>query len=274
VKLCRNIERVHNSKDYERHFSWIDNVSPVTDQNIVSTIYAQIVSDLRNNQLDSLNLSPPTLVQWDAFSKFSFQWGHKSEEVDDPSISTFREFLVQHSLLKVLSEKDLRDKPKLHALGDDNTRSQSWQIGRCLSGEFKIKGSSYILDDGTVFLVATDYLQQLNNFIKKIGTPPLSFPKTTRTELEENYNRRVATSLNSAILLDQRGIRRKGASEIEICDIATSQKKLIHVKRGTSSGSLSHLFSQGAVSADLLHMDPEFRAEISKALCEERRGKD
>jgi uncharacterized protein (TIGR04141 family) len=40
----------------------------------------------------------------------------------------------------------------------------------------------------------------------------------------------------------------------------------------TSSSSLSHLFSQGVVSAELLHMDPEFRERVEQLLSGELIG--
>lgn len=48
---------------------------------------------------------------------------------------------------------------------------------------------------------------------------------------------------------------------IEICDLLTSDGKLLHLKKRGKSSTLSHLFAQGVTSAELLMQSPEFRAE-------------
>jgi uncharacterized protein (TIGR04141 family) len=83
-------------------------------------------------------------------------------------------------------------------------------------------------------------------------------------EKEGPYNERLSKALQGAILLDKRTVSRSQATAIEICDVVTKTKQLVHVKRGTSSSSLSHLFAQGVVSAELLHMDSDFRKKVAK----------
>jgi uncharacterized protein (TIGR04141 family) len=267
ANLCRDIERVHKSKDYQRHFGWIDNVSPVNDPILITKVYNEIVSALRAGDFQRLNLSPPTLIAWDNVAKFVYQWGHrKSDDVDDPSIDTFRDFLIKHSLLDSLSADDLREAPKLHALDDSHDKIQSWSIGKCLSGEFRIGTDAYILDDGALLFVAADYLRDLNQFTNGLPDPSQAFPNMEPAEKEDSYNRRISEDLRGALLLDKRTVRRPQATAIEVCDVATKARQLIHVKRGTSSSSLSHLFAQGVVSAELLHMDSGFRIEVKKLL--------
>jgi uncharacterized protein (TIGR04141 family) len=111
--------------------------------------------------------------------------------------------------------------------------------------------------DGALLHVAVDYLRELNNFTRAIATPRLSWPTVKRNEAEDKYNARLSNALRDAILLDKRTIRRRQATAIEVCDVATENRQLIHVKKGTSSSSLSHLFAQGVVSAELLHMDAD-----------------
>jgi uncharacterized protein (TIGR04141 family) len=266
ISLCRNIEQVHNSKDYQRHFGWIDNVSPVSDSRVIEKANERIVARLRVGELDSFNLSPPSLVAWENVETFVYQWGRKSCNVEDPSLESFHAFLLKHDLMRELSTETLRDEARLHALDSNREKLQSWSVSRCLSGEFAVGDNTYILDDGALLSVATDYLRTLNSFTNAIATPGLSFPGTHPAEKEGPYNERVSTTLSGAILLDKRIVRRPQATDIEICDIALRTKHLIHVKKGTSSASLSHLFAQGVVSAELLHMDAAFRKVVGEEL--------
>jgi uncharacterized protein (TIGR04141 family) len=60
-----------------------------------------------------------------------------------------------------------------------------------------------------------------------------------------------------------------GQSKFEFCDLYTSDKDIIHVKRYGASSVLSHLFAQGVNSAELFQTDPEFRQKVNAKLPEE-----
>jgi hypothetical protein len=55
---------------------------------------------------------------------------------------------------------------------------------------------------------------------------------------------------------------------VEICDLLTPERTLVRVKRHFSSSNLSHLFAQGAVSAELLQMNSEFRQRAHERVVE------
>jgi uncharacterized protein (TIGR04141 family) len=68
--------------------------------------------------------------------------------------------------------------------------------------------------------------------------------------------------------MDQRLIRLQGRDGIEFCDLYSSTKLIIHVKRYRGSATLSHLFSQGLVSGELFCTTPEFREGVNSELPE------
>ncbi|MDC5229386.1 TIGR04141 family sporadically distributed protein, partial [Acinetobacter baumannii] len=86
-------------------------------------------------------------------------------------------------------------------------------------------------------------------------------------ETESAYNERVASSL-SYHLLDKKLVKcSKTTSPIELCDLLTNDKQLIHVKhRKGGSAGLSHLFAQGSVSAEVMLGDRAFRTQARKVL--------
>jgi uncharacterized protein (TIGR04141 family) len=85
------------------------------------------------------------------------------------------------------------------------------------------------------------------------------------TELE--YNTLAAQSLGTACCMDQQLIVHGGGhNRIEFCDILTSDRKMVHVKKYGGSSVLSHLFFQGAVSGELFVSDGEFRAKLNHEL--------
>jgi uncharacterized protein (TIGR04141 family) len=174
--------------------------------------------------------------------------------------------MVRHHLMRDLSTETLQETANLHALDGNHEKMQSWSIWRRLSGEVNIGNDTYILDDGALLSVATDFLRDINAFTNQIADAPQTFPPTHPAEREGPYNERISESLNGALLLDRKTVRRPQATDIEICDVVTKTKHLIHVKKGTSSSSLSHLFAQGVVSAELLHMEEDFRKAVGELL--------
>ena len=70
-----------------------------------------------------------------------------------------------------------------------------------------------------------------------------------------------------SFLLDKMTVKLTArTTPIEICDVLSSDKDLIHIKRKVNAPSLSHLFSQGIVSADLLLMNEEFRKKVRQRI--------
>jgi uncharacterized protein (TIGR04141 family) len=68
-------------------------------------------------------------------------------------------------------------------------------------------------------------------------------------------------------MLDRQVVRvDTSTSPIEICDLLTSAGCFVHVKRKLSSSSLSHLFAQGSVSADVLLMSSQYREKAIAAI--------
>jgi uncharacterized protein (TIGR04141 family) len=60
---------------------------------------------------------------------------------------------------------------------------------------------------------------------------------------------------------------------IEICDLLSEEGRFIHVKRKLSSSSLSHLFAQGYVSAELLQENSEYRLESLSTIQKQEKAK-
>jgi len=53
-----------------------------------------------------------------------------------------------------------------------------------------------------------------------------------------------------------------------VCDLLTTARQLIHIKKRGASSTLSHLFAQGVNSAEWLIQDPAFRDEARELIHE------
>ena len=68
------------------------------------------------------------------------------------------------------------------------------------------------------------------------------------------------------MLLDQKLVQSVGRGRVEVCDLYSRDRQFVHVKRYSGSSVLSHLFSQGVVSAQLFLSDRSFRQELNERL--------
>ena len=74
---------------------------------------------------------------------------------------------------------------------------------------------------------------------------------------------------SSYICLDRSSIAPVGQTQIEPCDLLRLNNEglqLFHIKLGTRSAMLSHLFNQAAVSVDLLLSENESRDKLKQLL--------
>jgi uncharacterized protein (TIGR04141 family) len=262
-KTCLAVER--NSKRVPREFSWIDKIFAVRDSALIETLRNRLVEIIRARQTESLDLAPPELVEWGDIEhfKFSFDTDHTFEE---PSIEEYVSRLEALGKLTSLSLNQLTSGHRLIAVNEDGTEIGSWPVFRSLTGEVEHHSPSYTLSEGDFFEVAPSYLNELDAVLRKIekfaGKLPQSKPKWS----EDQYNKAASQAADS-LLLDKKTVRLASrTTPIEVCDVLTTHRDLIHVKRKLNSSSLSHLFAQGLVSADLLLMSEEFRAKVRQRI--------
>lgn len=140
-----------------------------------------------------------------------------------------------------------------------SARADKW-----LEADVSVGARRFFLMDGDWFEIGADYVRASRDAISRLfpATPTISLPPWSLTErrTEYDYNCYVeAWSRGQYLCLDtDRSVRDPlGArSPLEICDLLGPGNELIHVKRAEGSVPLSHLFSQGLVSAQSLIAGP------------------
>jgi uncharacterized protein (TIGR04141 family) len=137
-------------------------------------------------------------------------------------------------------------------------------------GELGLDQDTFVFEEGAFFKVSADYLARLNaDVLRFAGNEPVLIDAGL-TELEQPYNERAAAP-DTCLLLDCKLV--PFGDGIELCDILTDVKQLLHVKIYSGSGTLSHLFNQGRVAAELLQVNPEFR-RTAQAKIKDESGQD
>ena len=268
--LCRSLDAAHSLDDYREQFDWIDYIRPITDPSAIAELEMELLARLRARDLGNLALAPPEILDWEHVARFRFSFDRTRSKTSsdiqrvDIRLPDWVTGMRAKSLLDNLDMDDLRSQ-RVIALDGDGREWKSWPVAKCLVGEMSLNGATYILDEGDFFSVRADYINDLDQVIDSIPISSVTLPDGTPTMVEADYNR-LAADAAGHLLLDRQTIRLTGQSPVEICDLLSKQRHLIHVKRHLGSSDLSHLFAQGFVSAESLQMSTDFRSKAQEKI--------
>jgi uncharacterized protein (TIGR04141 family) len=264
--FCLAVDEIANRTVYRQRFRWIDYVEPLTDVTLVDALENQVVALLRSPDPEGgVRLAPPEVVDWETLASFQFHFDRRRRGggVTHPDI-TLGDYLSglrrRDPGLEEITPSRLKTRMITGLTGNGGVY-RDWSVWKCLVAEFEVEGASYILDDGAFYKVDRDFLRGLNDDILRLSPDNFVLEDARLNEEEKEYNRRIAQSTNGYLKLDRELIRfADNRDGMELCDILTSRKQLIHVKCYTGSATLSHLFNQARVSADLLQVNEAFQA--------------
>lgn len=126
---------------------------------------------------------------------------------------------------------------------------------------------SYLLSSGKWYQIDDGFVASIDRVVESIPRCDVGLP-AYNDATEGKYNERVAdSSQNRFALVDADMVRHGGGrSSIEFCDLYSRERDMIHVKRYSGSGTLSHLFAQASVSGQLFKSDAEFRGKVNTKL--------
>jgi uncharacterized protein (TIGR04141 family) len=256
--------KLADSKDYRtKGFEWIDYFNRVTDPILIQELDESLVEDLRVRQLENIFLAPPTTLDFQEHRGFLYarEQSRFVEKRPDLRIEDWRD---RHDENEVTLERLKTERIRQYATSDD-TPVDSFTVYDAVIFEKRKPDFLYALTGGEWYQVEEDHVSAVEGDLHKIPLCQLALPQAKPGELEGPYNERVCAESGGAYhLLDKQVIMYGGGrSKIEVCDILTDDKKFVHVKAHIKSATLSHLFSQGAVSAQSFR-DSRFRSEAQK----------
>ena len=280
-KLITDIEVIYKKDDYKENFEWIDKFKIVTEKATIESLTIALFEKVQSKDIDDISLSPPEMINWDEFSSCSYKSLDNSEKFTDVSFKDYYDLLSEKEDLENINKDDfikLLQKHRLEITYSDNQDMGKWSIYQCINIELILKQNTYVMEGGDFYHVSQDFMEKLDLFINGISESTVIMPGTGPDPLpddkkytEDEYNKLAAEKYKNIILLDKKTVKiDTNTSPIEICDLFSDDRKLIHVKRKLSSSSLSHLFNQGFVSSELFQMSEEYRLKtIKKVKAEE-----
>lgn len=270
--LCSALLEIYGQDSYRKTFPDVRNVRPVVDPDILCVLNDGLIENLAA-ETTSVEMSLPEIVGDDVGQGFRFQVpsiGHIFDSLDLPSY--FQQLQEAGMSPSDLTWADLK-RHKVVALDGNDNVVRRYSLHRCLSFDYTIPETSrkFYLLDGEWFEVEGDYVARVRSRLEKVfvdlSAPPME------SGVEADYNRLLAEALDG-ICLDATNVSPRGVTQVEPCDVLVSTESELtfnHVKVGTGSATLSHLFNQGQVSYSLLVSEPEARDKL-KDLIEDAQG--
>lgn len=272
------LERSH-SKDYltpdpqgnHSQFAWVENLLPVKDKELIDKLDGALWEQISSRALENKWLAVPEIVDWSQIT--GFQYGPSEELSDIHANLDFSKFL---DTLKVGATLDAIKRREILMVTAGGAPAQRFNAFKCIYAEIKSGVELFILHVGTWFKVEDNFQSSVEKYFSDLNKKKFNYPFIEyEHDGEGRYNDAVCLNEPKGYgRLDRRLIRFGGTyDKIEVCDVlkipkigATSGYEFIHVKRGRSSATLSHLFAQGLVASTLLVREKSFVKEVNKQL--------
>ncbi|MEV8539511.1 DUF6119 family protein [Streptomyces sp. NPDC051572] len=249
------------SDEYKKNFPFLDYYRPIDKESDTSKQLEKTLTErITARQQEKISLALPQLIDDEQVSHFELYARYRAAELDEITLSGVYAFLDEYydgldplNTVKIMPVSDTGQ-----AAGQKRTL-RDWIVCELPDGS-----KTYVLSLGQWYEVDRDFVREINAGVKLIedATDHLNMDEWGPKEEEGDYNKRVGKS-KKWLVLDKKNYHIGGRyQKIEICDLLTKDMELICVKQQTSSATLSHLFSQGSVSAELYRGEEAYRSRI------------
>ena len=245
-KVCRELTEANDRDDYKDRFGWLDSIRPIYDPQLLKSIEEDLVLQLLVGDFINLDLAPPEIVDWSRVTGFQYHFDYRQNFIrPELQLSIYLSNLRYHENEDDYVNVEYFRRKSIRALDADGTEIYRWSVWRCLTGEFEVNAATYVIDEGAIFEVSSDYLSVLNEDLSRMPLQEdLAWPIATESMNEDSFNRKSAAALAPALLMDKKLVNsRMQTTPIEVCDVLTANRQLIHAKLKFGSRDLSHLFS-------------------------------
>lgn len=261
--LAEQLERyltLSRSSHYRSHFGWIDHIAEVRDVNRRARLDEVLVERLKSAPVERVWLAVPVVIDWSDVGGFRYGSSKKQERYHD----LHTEQIASHFAGKDITLDRLRDTQVVCYSESTDNRIDHWSLYQCLYCEVEEAGHVFLLSSGKWYCVARSFVDEVKLTYDGIPRSAVVLPQCTHSD-EGAYNKHACVqSRGDIVLMDRKCVRVDAARDkVEFCDLYRADGTIIHVKRYGGSSVLSHLFSQGVVSAELLANDARFRKAIN-----------
>lgn len=252
--------------DYQQNYQWVDNLARVSNRTLTGQLDDELIRLINANTIDRINLAVP-----EPMDPIDVEYVAHRNDADPVQELSITAYLAARKRQGPASWRHMRDN---HAIWikrvDQPTAFRGPSIYKCIVAEVDLAGQLYVLTNGSWFKLNQNFAATVRAYVAAMNESAVQFPAWNGTDPEGKYNEGVAQADASMLLLDKKLARCYGnSSTVEICDLLTTGKQIIHVKRRDKcSSGLSHLFMQGRNSGEMLVHDPAFLTETRAKITE------
>jgi uncharacterized protein (TIGR04141 family) len=259
-ELASRLLSAYQEQGYKEHFDFIDHLRAVKDPTVIEQLDTLLLEAIHAREIGNLHLAVPEPLNWIDVAGFRFSSDSPEMRGDidaDPRISRY---LLGREADALTIDRLKGDQVQAMRASDDSEKLQGWSVYRCIVFEVEQANQLYTLSAGQWYRISVDFKDDVYADVRSLPTLAMDLPEADFGTTEDRYIEKVATS-TGALTLDRQLARDSVPDPVEICDLLTPERQLLHLKKRGKSSTLSHLFSQGVTSAELLLQSAEFRAE-------------
>jgi len=262
--FLKKVYKKYCSTEYRKNFGWIDHIKKVKDARLISQLEQKTVELIKEKSSD-IWMAVPEVVEWENIKGFNYT---KDDLEDDIEI-----FKVIESFRNGFSDFNQLKNKNIYAISNTDGESTyaTWKASKCLVGEVEVDGKAYCINNGYWYCIDKDFVEIVNNDYETIPISNMIFMECKEGKVTENeYTTEFVNSKpDYMICMDKETIYHGGGhSQVELCDILTNDGKYIHIKPYSGSATLSHLFNQSVVSAELVVSDKDFVRKANEKIKE------
>ena len=254
------IYKRYKEDKYKENFGWLDNIKEVREKNKKSDLDALLIEKINEKEFDKVWAAIPENVEWERIQDFRYKRKTPTNK-DDIEIEDIIKLYPEE---RVQTIEQLKDRQVYAIETETEEELFHWSIYNCLIAEIQHDGKAYCLSFGKWYQVKDTFVEEIDEYYEQIELDNEVYPNN-KDNKEEDYNKELSTCMPDSIVMDQKLVKLDGMgkSSVEVCDVLTATKKLIHVKKNGGSSYLSHLFNQATVSGEML-LEDSFRKEANK----------
>ena len=263
--LSQQLLELYESDEFKVAFGFIDHVRAIRDKRTIEQLDQQLETAIRDGPLidTDLHLAPPEVIDFNVVDGFFYPGERRDRDAPHDDL-VLADFLLAVGRANA-TVPHLR-RARIRAVDSAGADAYAWPAYSCLVHEVRDGADVYMLSEGQWFRVHGQFAEQVDDDVRAVATVDLGWPTAGASEVERDYNERVVATVADLAKFDLVPITIPGArTPIEICDVL-ARDRLVHVKRRTTSATLSHLFAQGRVAAEAFRFEPEVRDQMRRHL--------
>jgi uncharacterized protein (TIGR04141 family) len=259
---CRESFAKYNLNIYQQNFKFIEFLKYEKDPSIISSLDEYLADSINERKsAPHISIAFPDQIEYERCNYYEFKGMGRKEVVGDITLTEFYRYLDDNDI----DLAKIKNGIKITGFDESsNPCTTSESLYSFLTFEKEQDDKRYILCNGRWYYIKTDYVHQIESKLAEMIQPcenpilkswPMSINSKGKNGYTEGFYNKLYENDPEYLYLDKDLFnfgRGYGHSSSEIADIFhRSTNKLFFVKKLNGSATLSHLFSQGSVSADL-----------------------